>query len=149
MKYRETALSSLLFILYEKWTPKYDLTLYATLRWRRKLEITGDTDAWALKGELEVLISWAKKWLIIMSVATCIYVNTRDTKVSRWSIEEESGPVFRPQNDLGVTVSHHLKTMDHCHTAVGEKFGIIWAWRRTITKLDTNTFQYNVHKLGN
>lgn len=61
------------------------------------------------------------------SVTKCIYGDIRATKVSRWNMEEESETVFRPQNDLEVTVSHHLKTMDHCRAVVGKEFGTAWA----------------------
>lgn len=60
--------------------------------------------------------------------------------VNRYRIEEVSVQVVRSHRDLGMMVSHDLKTTALCQEVADKGFGTLWALRRTFTKLNTAMF---------
>ncbi|CAH8873911.1 unnamed protein product [Trichobilharzia szidati] len=58
-----------------------------------------------------------------------------------YSMGDTELPDVREQKDLGIIVSHDLKTTANCNRAAAKAFRMLWALRRSFKRLDEGIFQ--------
>ncbi|VDQ08568.1 unnamed protein product [Trichobilharzia regenti] len=111
-----TVLGPLLFILYIdelSLLTSSPMILYADdLKiWR---ELKGNSDTFTLQEDLNKLSEWTKEWMLSITVAKCATMRIGQAGTSSYELEGITFPSVQTHLNLGVIVSHDLKTTAHC-----------------------------------
>jgi hypothetical protein len=80
-------------------------------------QIESDIDSARLQEDLDSIAFWANKWQLKLSIAKCsiLHINS-NVMPHEYSLENQILPSCTSQKDLGVTISHDLKSREHCST---------------------------------
>nr|CAH8845910.1 unnamed protein product [Trichobilharzia regenti] len=137
-----TVLGPLLFILYINELPLLTdspMVLYADdLKiWR---ELKGNSDTSTLQDDLNKLSEWSVEWMLPINVAKCATMRIGQASTSSYELEGITLPSVQTHLDLGVIVSHDLKTTAHCRAVAARSFRSLWAIRRAFTRITRDMF---------
>nr|CAH8868748.1 unnamed protein product [Trichobilharzia regenti] len=135
-------LGPLLFILYINELPLLTdstMVLYADdfKIWR---ELKGNSDTSTLQDDLNKLSEWSVEWMLPINVAKCATMRIGQASTSSYELEGITLPSVQTQLDLGVIVSHDLKTTAHCRAVAARSFRSLWAIRRAFTRITRDMF---------
>ena len=137
-----TVLGPLLFILYINELPLLTdspMVLYADdLKiWR---ELKDEKDSQILQGDLNKLLEWSKEWMLPINVAKCAAMHIGHADNRSYELEGTTLPLVQTYTDLGVIISHDLKTTAHCRSVAARSFRSLWAIRRAFTRITKDMF---------
>ena len=96
--------------------------------------VSNDTDKHSLHDDLDKLVKWSEKWLMLLHFGKCKY---RHIGLGNMDEEYKMGDAVlgrtTQEKDLGVTISADMKVSEQCGIAASKGNQILGLIRRTLT----------------
>ena len=138
-----TILGPLLFLLYINELPlllKSSTLLFAddVKIWRT---IRNETDRCYLQADLDELVRWAHDWGLEVNSRKSVFMHIGHDISYHYTINGTSLPRVQEHKDLGVIISHDLKTTTHCNAVASKGYRALWSLRRAFKCFDEDMFR--------